>query len=301
MDIGVIEDFVSGVPEKYADFCKRAIDEIHRLHTSGGLSAVFHKEDAKEAEPLLAEWERDRLSTQDTLKLLDMLYVTGQQLYGCEEVPEWKSYVDKYQQHLFGDEDERFRHTYAVLEDCTGVWPDKKGHYKGPPKASERITRCTEFFLGLTDYDGKPQKTTGSVGAELRDRLDTAEQNIRLFLATKAALDAAAEAVGLDIPGNEGTLAGPNMRLDSFTELYNMRLEEIQQQRRSQESGETRLEKALKMSPAIDPEKLKPSAEALKQLKADILKDAQGEEWLRTKVRSLEYGDGFSFKELVNP
>jgi hypothetical protein len=64
------------------------------------------------------------------------------------------------------------------------------------------------------------------------------------------------------------------------------------------ESGETRLEKALKMLPAIEPEKLKPSPGSLKQLKDNILKDAQGEEWLRIKVRSLEYTDGFSFKGL---
>ena len=97
----------------------------------------------------------------------------------------------------------------------------------------------------------------------------------------------------MDTPGNEGTLAGPNMRLDSFTELYNMRLEEIQQEPRSWESAETRLEKALKMLPTIDLEKLKPSVDSLNQLKANILKDAQGEEWLRAKVLSLERGDRF--------
>ena len=61
----------------------------------------------------------------------------------------------------------------------------------------------------------------------------------------------------------------------------------------------TQLEKALNMLPAIDPEKLKPSADSLKQLKADILRDAQVEERLRTKVRSLEYDDRFSFWELL--
>ena len=50
---------------------------------------------------------------------------------------------------------------------------------------------------------------------------------------------------------------------------------------------------------AIDPEKLKPSPESLKQLKGNILKDAQGEEWLRTKILSLKYDDGFSFTELM--
>ena len=53
------------------------------------------------------------------------------------------------------------------------------------------------------------------------------------------------------------------------------------------------------MLPAIDPEKLKPSSDSLKQLKDDILKDAQSDGWLRTKVRSLEYADGISFRELM--
>jgi hypothetical protein len=54
------------------------------------------------------------------------------------------------------------------------------------------------------------------------------------------------------------------------------------------------------MLPALNTEKLKPSPDSLKQLKDNILKDAQGEEWLRTKVLSLECGDGFNFKELLN-
>ena len=54
------------------------------------------------------------------------------------------------------------------------------------------------------------------------------------------------------------------------------------------------------MLPAIDPEKLKPSPDSLRQLKDEILNDAKGEEWLRAKVLSLEYEDGFNFKELLN-
>jgi hypothetical protein len=233
------------------------------------------------------------------MKLVDMLYVTGQQLYDCDELPEWRDYLDRYHQYLFADEDERFRDAYAVLEDCPKVWLAENGYYKGPPKPSEWITRSTELFLGLINDDGKPKKSIQSVGAELRDRLDTAELNIRLFLATKAILDAAAEAVGLDIPGKGGVLASPYIRLGAFIALYNIRLEELREERGSWESRETRLEKVLKMLPAIDPEKLKPSPDSLKQLKSDILKDAQGEEWLRIKVRSLACGDGFNFKELV--
>ena len=298
-DIESAEDFASAVPQKYEGICKQAIDEIRRLHTSGKLPAVCHKEDAKEAEPLLPKWKKNQLSAQDTMKLVDMLYVTGQQLHDCDELPEWKDYLDRYHQYLFGDEDERFQHAYAILEDYSGVWVDKHGCYKGPPKPSEFITRSTELLLGLINDDNKPKKSIQSAGAELRDRLDTAELNIRLFLAVKVILDAAAEAVGLDIPGKGGVLASPYIRLGAFIALYNIRLEELHEERKSWESGETRLEKALKMLPAIDLEKLRPSPDSLKQLKSEILKDAQGEEWLRIKVRSLECGDGFNFKELV--
>lgn len=57
--------------------------------------------------------------------------------------------------------------------------------------------------------------------------------------------------------------------------------------------------KILKMPPVIDIEKLKPGFDYLKKLKDEILKDAHGEDWLRTKVLSLEYDDGFSFESLI--
>ena len=153
---------------------------------------------------------------------------------------------------------------------------------------------------GQINSHGKPGKSIEQVRAELRDRLDTAEQNIRLFLAIKAVLDAAADAVGLDVPRDEGLLAGPNRRLDAFITPYNLRLADLQEERKSWESGETRLEKALKMLPAIEVDRLKPNPDSLKQLKAEILDDARGEDWLRAKAESLECVDGISFKELLN-
>ena len=96
IDIESAEDFASAVPKKYTTVFKQTIDKIRRLHTSGKLPAVCQKEDAKEAKPLLAKWKTGRLSAQDTVKLVDMLYVTGQQLYGCAELPEWKVFVDTY-------------------------------------------------------------------------------------------------------------------------------------------------------------------------------------------------------------
>jgi len=231
---------------------------------------------------------------------VDMLYVSGQQLYDYDKLPEWKDYVNKYHQYLFGDEDERFQHVYAVLEDYSGIWVDENGCYKGPPKPSEFITRGTELLLRLINDDDKAKKSIQSVGAELRNRLDAAEQNIRLFLAIKAILDTAIDAAGLDVPGDRGMLADANTRLCATIDLYNIRLEEIKEERKSWESAESRLEKVLKMLPAIDLEMLGPSPDSLKKLKSDILKDARGDEWLRTKVLSLECGDGFNFKELLN-
>ena len=172
--------------------------------------------------------------------------------------------------------------------------------YKDRTKPSEWITRSTELYLGLINHDNKAKKSIQSVGSKLRGRLDAAEKNIRIFLAIKAIFDTAIDAVELDVPGDGGILADANVRLCANIDLYNIRLEELREERKSWESDETRLEKALKMLPAIDPEKLRPSPDSLKQLKSKILKNAQGEEWLRIKVLSLECGDGFNFNELLN-
>ncbi len=300
IDIESAKDFASAVPKKYTGFFKQAVGQIHHLVTCGKLRVLCQKEDKKKAEPLLAKWKKGRLSVQDTFKLLDTFYVTGQQLYDCDELPEWKEYMNSYNQYIFADEDKRFGHTYAVLEDCSATWINEQGYYKGPKKPSEWITRGTESLLGLVDHYDKAKKSIESVGAELRDRLNTAEQNIRLFLAIKAILDAVAEAVGLDIPGDHRTLPGPNIRISAFIALYNIRLEELKEERKPWESGETRLEKALKILPVIDLEKLRPSPDSLKQLEENILKDAQGENWLRTKVLSVECEDGFNFRELLD-
>ena len=113
-DIESFEDFVSAIPEKYKDFCKQAIEEIRCLYTNDKLPAVCHKRDIKKAEPQLAKWKSGQHSPQETMKLVDMLYITGKQLYENDQLPEWKDYMDKYHQYLFGDDDERFQHVYAV-------------------------------------------------------------------------------------------------------------------------------------------------------------------------------------------
>jgi len=173
---------------------------------------------------------------------------------------------------------------------------DKRGHYKAPTRPSEWITHTRELLLGLTTYDNKARKSIERAGAELRDGLDTAEQNIRMFLAIKMVLDTAADAVKLDVPGGGSVLANPDTRLDAFINLYNIRLEELKGERKHG----TRLEKALMLLPAIDVDKLKPTPDSVEHLKSQVLNDARGEEWLRIKVQSLECMDGISFKELLN-
>jgi hypothetical protein len=75
-----VADFAAAVPRMHTGLCKRGIDQIHRLHTSGKLPAVYHGEDAKEVEPLLGEWEKEGLSYEEVTSLLDRPYVTGRQL-----------------------------------------------------------------------------------------------------------------------------------------------------------------------------------------------------------------------------
>ena len=116
-----------------------------------------------------------------------------------------------------------------------------------------------------------------------------------MVLAVKAILDATVEAVGLNIRGKHGELPGPTIRIGAFIGLYNIRLERLKERRLPWESVETRLDKALKLLPFLDLEKLKPNPDSVEQLKKDILKDAQGEKWLNRKLLSLKYDDGFDF------
>ena len=299
IDIESTEDFAKAVNEKYADLYKQAESDIQRLYVEGKLKAVYYEKDKEGFETLISDWKGLRLSDKEQLKLLDKLFVSGNQLYECEQLPEWKDYIDRYSQYLFGEEDERFRYVYAVLDDYSGVWLDEQGYYTNVPKASEFITRDTECVLGLIDLNDKPKKSIKSVGTYLKDRLDAAKQIIRQFLAIKIILDTVSEAIELDVPISKGIFADQYVRLNAFVNVYNFRLEQICEKKYSWESQETKLEKVLKMLSAIDIEKLKPSPDSLKKLKDEILKDAHGENWLRAKVLSLEYDDGFSFMSLV--
>jgi hypothetical protein len=298
VDIESLGDLIAAVPEAYDGLCGQAIDEIRRLCTSGKLSVVYSDQDAKEVRSSLRRWKKDGLSSDEAVQLVDRFSVTGRALCGCRDLPEWKSFIDEYQRHWF-DDDERFRHAYAVLGDCPVSWLDKHGSYRGPEPPSDWITHGTESMLGLSTHEGKAKKSIKRVGAELRDHLDTAEQNIRMFMAIKAVLDSAADAVDLEVPGDASVLAGADIRLNAFTKLYNIRLEELREEETSG-SKLTRLEKALLLLPSINLEQLKPSVESLKRLQDGILEDARDESWLRTKARSLEYPDGVRFDDVLN-
>lgn len=76
-------------------------------------------------------------------------------------------------------------------------------------------------------------------------------------------------------------------------------MQSLNEDRRWSNSEETKLEKMLKTLNPIDVEKLKPSAESVERLKNDITTNKNRYEWLQEKMCSLEYGDGFNFKELL--
>ena len=125
IDIESAEDFAKAVNEKYPDLYKQAESKICKLYAEEKLKAVYYEEDNEGLGQLITNWKEHKLSDKEILKLVDKLFVTGQQLYNCEQLPEWKNYIDKYNQYLFGDEDKRFRYVYAVLENYSGVWLDE--------------------------------------------------------------------------------------------------------------------------------------------------------------------------------
>jgi hypothetical protein len=299
VDIESAESFMSAVPEKYNTFCKQAVAEIRALHVSGKLRAVYHGEDAKEAESLLEKWGKNELSAAEAMKLVDMLFVTGQQLLECDELPEWKRFIDKYQRYWFGDEDKRFRHAYAVLEDCPNSWIDEKGYYKDPSPPSEWITRTAESALGLRALDGKKTKSIQCVGSELQKVLSRVELNARLFLAIKAILGAAADAVELDITDDRWLTTNLNKRLELYSAEYNYGLSELKEGPKPWSSGQIKLEKVLKTLHVIDLNKLTPSDRSMQQLKDGLLGGIRDNDWLQEKLGSLEYDDGFNFKEVL--
>jgi hypothetical protein len=286
VDIESAEQFAAAVPGSFVDYHKQAVEEIRGLCSSGRLPVTYCEEDAREVEPLLKQWKGQGLPLQEVMKLAERLCVTVQALYDCPELPEWKSFVDEYQQ-LWLDDDGSSPHVYAVLDDCPEFWLDQNGHYKPRMCPAELVTQSQELLVGLATDDGKAGESISGVASGLKAKLDSAEQDIRLFLAIKAVLDAAAEAVELQIPGGKGLFTWLEMKVNAHIDLYNLRLERLKVEGSTGRSPASRLEKALKTLPALDADRLKPSPDSLKQLKGKILEDARSEAWLAIKLRSL--------------
>jgi hypothetical protein len=299
VDIESAESFVSVVPDKYSAFCEQAIREIHTLYIDGKLKAVYQKEDEEQVKPLLGKWSNNELSMKETLKLVDMLFVTGQHLYECEELPEWKKYMDEYQIYLFGDDDKRFWHNYAILEDCPESWLDDNGYYENPLPPGKWMTRRIEIALGLQATEGKKVKSIRLVSSELQAVLNRVALNTRIFLALRVILEVAINRVGLYISEKEWTLSDLNEKLELYAEEYNHKLSEVKEKSKWWNSGENKLEKVLKTLSLIDISKFEPLTESVEKLKNNILDGVRDSMWLREKSLSLEYDDGFDFRQFM--
>lgn len=129
--------------------------------------------------------------------------------------------------------------------------------------------------------------------------LSKAELDIRTFLGVKAVIDKASKVVGINFTDGTRCIESVCERMELYTMEYNHRLEDLKKKRSWDHSEESKLEKVLKTLPPVDLEKLKPSVTYMQQLKDDIMNDLGGEQWLYEKVCSLEYDDGFSFRELI--
>ena len=299
LDIESAESFAAAVPDKYASLYKQAESDIHKLYVEGKLNAVYRDEDAKIVEPMLSEWKKRDLSDKDVMRLVDKLFMSGQRLFDCDELPEWKNYMDKYNKYLYGDEDERFSHSYAILVDCPECWTDEQGYYKYPFSTGEWVTRATELIWGLRAIDGEKTRSIKCVSRMLLTILDRAALNIRIFLGVKTVIDTASEAIGVSFSDGAGVMEGVFKRMEAYIRDYNDGLQSLNDEHRWSNAKETKLEKVLKTLNPINIEKLKPSAESIKQLKNDITTNKDRDEWLQEKVHSLVCGDGFSFTELI--
>lgn len=207
--------------------------------------------------------------------------------------------MDEYQIYLLGDDDRRFRHIYAVLDDCFESWLDENGYYENPLPPCEWITRKTEFELGLQAMGKKEAKSIRLVRSELRAVLSRVVLNIRIFLALRAILEVAINRVELDISDEEWTLSYLNEKLKLYAQEYNHKLSKVKEKPKEWSSGEIKLEKVLKTLSVIEISKFAPLAESVEQLKNNILDGVRDDMWLREKVISLEYDDDFDFRQFM--
>ncbi|MHC4188236.1 MAG: hypothetical protein ACYTBX_02970 [Planctomycetota bacterium] len=297
-DIEYVPD-ADNIKEQCPETYQQTLKEIFKLYKEGKLKASWQEEDEDKVLGLLAKEKKGNLNYEELGQLLDKLNVTGQQLYKCKELPEWKELVDNFQRHWFADEDDRFSDSYAVVQNPWYENVDEKGYYKKTFSPSEFITKRDEITLGLATIDGEKTKSCKAVSQDLQAMLKRVQMNIRCFLALKAIIDIASEVTGITFSDQAGGLESANEQVELYIQQYNNDLERLKKEHRWGNAEETKLEKVLKSLSPIEPDKLKPSAASLEQLKKDILPDCVDGAWLRDMMLLLNYDDGFTFSKLL--
>jgi hypothetical protein len=299
LDIDSAESLIKSLPDQYRPAYEQAIAEIYKLYREGLLKVTYEDENTEVVKPLLDSWKQEKLSNEDAARLTDMLFVTGSQLYCCNNLPEWKDFIEKYQTQWFSDEDERFRHDYAILENCSSYWLDEKGHYKASFHPSEWVTRGDELALGLTAIEDEEVQSVDDVNADLLAILKKIGFNARLCLALKVAIDASLKAAGIDWEEEAGSHGGSYMELKIYVEEYNHQLKELKKEKNPWKDETTKLETVLCNLPSFDLSRLTPSSSSLERLREGIFDRITDDEWLRREIASLEYDDSFTFRKLL--
>lgn len=297
-DTGFVPD-ADNIKEQCPEVYQHALREIFKLYKESKLKASWHEEDKDEVKNLLAKQKKGELSDDELGQLLDKLNVTGQQLYECEELSEWKELIDKFQRHWHADKDGRFSYSYAVVQDPWYENVDEKGYYKSCVSPTEFITKRNEVALGLTTVNGKKTKSSKVVSQDIQAVLKRVKMNLRCFLALKAIIDMASEVTGVNFSDQAGGLKSYNKQVELYIQQYNNNRERLEKDHSWGDSKETKLEKVLKSLHPIELDKLKPSAASSEQLKKDILPDCVDGSWLRDRMLSMKYDDGFSFRGLL--
>lgn len=163
IDSSSAKEFVDSIPKRYKPVYRQAIGQVRELYASGRLEAFYSKRDGSEISPSLKVWSRGKLSMKKTLDLMDLTYTTGDRLYDCESLPEWKSQIDHYQRNWLADKDDRFSHMYAIVQDCPDTWIDSSGHYRDPLPGYDLLMKLIKNDIGLPEGCSDRQLATEGV------------------------------------------------------------------------------------------------------------------------------------------
>lgn len=296
LDMETGREFEEAVKAKYTNLYTQAVNDIHALHTTGKFGdAFYYEEDEDIAKPLLKKWQKEGLKAKEAEHLVDVIFVSGQQLYNCGQLPEWKEFIDNYQRGFADDKNERFMPVYAIVQDPWEGCLDKKAYYDRPFRAAEFIIRNDEQLLGLKNNKRKKTETTIKKAAlNLKFMLKQAELNIREYLAVKLIIDTASDVIGVSFSDEFVQFVNVQDRLEAHVTIYNLELERLNEE--TYHKDEPKLIKVLKKLSPIDMDKLKTSAASIQELKANITTGLEEPNWIIKKVHSLKYEDGYSFE-----